>query len=69
LWKDFVPVAFHVDYWNNLGWTDVWSDARFSERQRAYAQHWRSENIYTPEFVLNGREWHNWFTGKGDHEV
>ena len=64
LWKDFAPVAFHVDYWNNLGWKDAWSDAAFSERQRAFAQLWRSEDIYTPQFVLNGKEWHNWFTGK-----
>lgn len=64
LWRDFAPVAFHVDYWNYLGWKDRWSDAEFSERQRAYAQLWQSANIYTPEFVLNGKEWHNWFTGK-----
>ena len=64
LWKDFAPVAFHVDYWNYLGWKDAWSDAEFSERQRSYAQLWHSENIYTPELVLNGQEWHNWFTGK-----
>ena len=63
LWKDFAPVAFHVDYWNYLGWKDAWSDAAFAERQRAYAQSWHSENIYTPEFVLNGKEWHNWFAG------
>jgi len=64
LWKDFAPVAFHVDYWDYLGWKDAWSNADYSERQRAYAQLWHSENIYTPELVLNGKEWHNWFTGK-----
>ncbi len=64
LWKDFAPVAFHVDYWNSLGWKDAWSDAEFSERQRSYAQLWRAENVYTPEYVLNGKEWRNWFTGK-----
>lgn len=64
LWRDFAPVAFHVDYWNYLGWKDAWSDGSFAERQRAFAQLWHSDNIYTPEFVLNGREWHNWFTGK-----
>jgi hypothetical protein len=64
LWKDFAPVAFHVDYWNYLGWKDAWSSAEFSERQRSYAQLWRSENIYTPEFVLNGMEWYNWFSGR-----
>lgn len=64
LWRDFAPVAFHVDYWNYLGWKDAWSDAAFSERQREYAQFWNSANIYTPELFLNGKEWHNWFTGK-----
>lgn len=64
LWKDFAPVAFHVDYWNYLGWKDAWSDAAFTGRQRAYAQAWRSQNIYTPEYVLNGQEWRNWFAGK-----
>ena len=65
LWKDFVPVAFHVDYWNSLGWRDRWSSPEFSERQRAYARHWRSENIYTPGFVLKGQEWRNWFGLRG----
>jgi hypothetical protein len=57
LWKDFVPVAFHVDYWNYLGWRDIWAKSQFSERQRDYAAAWRSDNIYTPEFILNGHEW------------
>jgi hypothetical protein len=64
LWKEFVPVAFHVDYWNSLGWKDAWSDAEFSERQRSYAALWHSQNIYTPEYVLNGQEWRNWFGSK-----
>jgi len=61
LWSEFVPVAFHVDYWNSLGWRDKLSSEQFSDRQRSYARDWSAENIYTPEFVLNGREWHNWF--------
>jgi hypothetical protein len=61
LWSDFVPVAFHVDYWDHLGWRDKWSSKQFSDRQRDYAEVWRSDNIYTPEFVLNGKEWHNRF--------
>jgi hypothetical protein len=64
LWKGFVPVAFHVDYWDYLGWKDAWAEASFSERQRAYSQLWRAENVYTPELVLNGKEWHHWFVGK-----
>jgi hypothetical protein len=60
LWKRFVPVDFHVDYWDYIGWRDPWGSPKFSERQRAYASQWGSDNIYTPEFVLNGREWLNW---------
>jgi len=65
LWSEFVPVAFHVDYWDHLGWRDKWSSKQFSDRQRDYAEVWRSNNIYTPEFILNGKEWHNWFRLKG----
>jgi hypothetical protein len=57
LWKDFVPVAFHVDYWDDLGWRDPWGNKQFSERQRDYGAAWRSRTIYTPEFVLSGMEW------------
>ncbi len=60
LWKTFVPVAFHVDYWNSLGWKDRLSSPEFSERQRDYAQLWHADNIYTPCFILNGGEWHGW---------
>ena len=65
LWKDFVPLSFHVDYWDYLGWRDPWAAREFSDRQRAYAQRWRSENIYTPGFVLNGTDWRDW-SGRKD---
>lgn len=57
LWREFVPVAFHVDYWDNLGWPDRLASPRFTERQRAYAAAWRANTVYTPGFVLDGREW------------
>src|SRR5213083_577539 len=60
LWKDFVPVAFHVDYWDYLGWRDPWAAKEFSDRQRAYARSWRGGAVYTPGFVLNGKEWRDW---------
>jgi hypothetical protein len=59
LWTNFVPVAFHIDYWNSLGWRDKLSDPLFSARQQDYARLWSAKNIYTPEFVLNGKEWYN----------
>src|SRR6266581_5068954 len=36
LWKKIVPVAFHVDYWNNLGWRDRFAKPEFTARQRRY---------------------------------
>lgn len=57
LWRDFVPVAFHVDYWDRLGWPDRLASRRHTERQQAYAAAWRMDRVYTPEFVLDGREW------------
>jgi hypothetical protein len=58
LWRDFVPVAFHVDYWDDLGWRDRWSSKEFSDRQRAYVKQWRSSRLFTPCFVLNGKAWY-----------
>jgi peptide-methionine (R)-S-oxide reductase len=60
LWKDVVPVAFHVDYWDYLGWVDVFARPAFSERQRDYAEAWRSDRVYTPGFAVNGVEWSGW---------
>ena len=63
LWKKIVPVAFHVDYWDHLGWRDRFSKQEFTERQRRYAATWGGDSIYTPGYVLNGREWRGWFGG------
>ncbi|WP_372799242.1 DUF1223 domain-containing protein [Pontiella sp.] len=54
LWSEFVPVAFHVDYWNYIGWDDRFSKPEFSTRQRQYSKHWKARTIYTPCFVING---------------
>ncbi|MEM0915404.1 MAG: DUF1223 domain-containing protein [Planctomycetota bacterium] len=47
-------LAFHVDYWNRLGWTDPFSDPAYSNRQRAYAQAFRSRTVYTPQMIVAG---------------
>ena len=59
LWKDFVPVAFHVDYWDRLGWRDPFAAKEWTARQYQYSANWKSESVYTPAFVLDGREWLN----------
>lgn len=57
LWHDFVPVAWHVNYWDRLGWKDRFASKSATERQYAYADRWRGASVYTPCFVLDGREW------------
>ena len=52
--RPIYTLAFHVDYWNRLGWTDPYSDAAYSQRQRQYAQAFRSRQIYTPQMIVNG---------------
>ena len=59
LWREFVPVAFHVDYWDRLGWKDPFASVESTKRQQTYAEHWKANSVYTPAFVLNGREWHD----------
>lgn len=54
-----LPLAFHVDYWNRIGWTDPFSSEEWSRRQRRYArarQRVREEGrVYTPQLVVDGR--------------
>ena len=57
LWKDFVPIAFHVDYWDRLGWRDPFASKQWTARQYQYSEHWKAESVYTPGFVVDGREW------------
>ena len=57
LWRDFVPVAFHVNYWDRLGWKDALATPGFTQRQHAYAAAWRATSVYTPCFVRDGTEW------------
>jgi chitosanase len=50
------PLAFHVDYWNRLGWADRFSDAAYSRRQSDYARARKTDDIYTPQMIVNGTE-------------
>jgi hypothetical protein len=60
LWKQFVPLSFHVDYWDYLGWKDRWAKPGFANQQRHYSQIWGTRSVYTPGFVVDGKEWRNW---------
>ncbi|MDB5323014.1 MAG: hypothetical protein JWN40_4645 [Phycisphaerales bacterium] len=48
------PLAFHVDYWDRLGWRDPYSNPAHSARQRAYSQSFHRDSIYTPQMIING---------------
>lgn len=61
LWQAVVPVAFHVDYWDYIGWPDRFASPRFSARQKSHARAGRVGSVYTPAFVLGGKEWRSWF--------
>jgi hypothetical protein len=52
-----VTLAFHVDYWNHLGWTDPYARAEFSARQRAAARRGGAGFVYTPQLLLNGKDY------------
>lgn len=60
LWRGVVPVAFHVDYWDYLGWKDRFASAEHTRRQRAYAALWGKDSVHTPMLVVNGREDRSW---------
>ena len=65
LWAEIVPVCFHVDYWDPLGWKDNLGSKDYTQRQRNYAKYWRLKSVYTPNFVVNGREWKDGFPNFG----
>lgn len=49
-----IPLSFHVDYWNHIGWTDPFSAKAWSQRQQGYAKAFKSNRIYTPQLVISG---------------
>lgn len=56
--RGIVPLAFHVDYWDRLGWKDPFGHAAFSQRQRARNR--GTGWVYTPQLMLDGADYRDW---------
>lgn len=56
LWTEVVPLSFHVNYWDYIGWKDRLAKKEFGDRQRNYANSWKINTVYTPGIVLQGLE-------------
>jgi len=63
LWKNIVPLAFHVDYWDYIGWQDPFAQPEFGQRQRHIAEQGGTRAVYTPGMMLNGKDWRGWTRG------
>ncbi len=65
LWRRYIPIAFHVDYWDYIGWSDPYSHPSHGSRQSSYARLHNSRTVYTPAFIVNGTAWRrSWFGNK-----
>ena len=64
-----VPIALHVDYWDYIGWKDPYAKQAFSARQRKMASLARAAVVYTPQVLLQGRDFRSWGSGAFEQEV
>ena len=64
-----MPLALHVDYWDYIGWKDPYAKREFSLRQRKLSQLQRMALVYTPQVVLQGRDFRGWGTKGFDEAV
>ena len=64
LWNEIVPIAFHVNYWDRLGWPDPYANHADSTRQYRHQQQGHVRSVYTPGILVNGKEWRGWIRGK-----
>lgn len=57
---DLLPLAFHVGYWNRLGWVDRFATTETTERQYRLARAMGAPNVYTPQVLAQGQDWRRW---------
>ena len=54
--ENVITLSFHVDYWNRLGWKDLFSSTAYSQRQNDYAALFKLNGVYTPQLIVNGEK-------------
>jgi hypothetical protein len=65
LFKNFIPLTFHVTYWDYIGWNDIFANTANDNRQRTYSKEvWKKNSVYTPQFVIDKKEYRQWFKTK-----
>lgn len=55
-----VRLAFHVDYWDRLGWKDRFADPAYTQRQHAASRRAGARFVYTPQVIVDGADWRDW---------
>ncbi len=59
----FIALAFHVDYWDYIGWKDPFAQPAFAQRQAALAKSGGASGVYTPQIFVNGKDDRSWTSG------
>ncbi len=54
--EDVIALAFHVDYWDYIGWKDIHADPAYTQRQHTYAHAAGHRSVYTPQMIVNGKD-------------
>jgi hypothetical protein len=57
---DVLPLAFHVNYWDRLGWTDRFATPEATARQYDLAHRAGENGVYTPQVIVDGQDWRSW---------
>ena len=56
MWPGVIALAFHVDYWDYIGWKDRFANPAYTQRQKSYQRSFASRYVYTPQMVIDGRD-------------
>jgi hypothetical protein len=59
-----IALAFHVDYWDRLGWPDRFASPAYTQRQQQWQQRLGSKFVYTPQMLRDGQDWRAWSSGQ-----